>query len=44
MPAAGEVATAGDSAGLWANEGVAISVANRIVLNDINIFMTGSCQ
>src|SRR6266567_4900723 len=40
MPAAGEVAPVGDSAGLWANEGVAISVANRIVINDAKVFMT----
>src|SRR4029077_17293875 len=42
--AAGEVATAGDTAGLCANEGSAISVANRIVINGINVFMTASCQ
>jgi len=38
------VATAGDAAGLCANEGVAINVANRIVINGINVFMTGFCQ
>src|SRR5436190_10525607 len=42
--APGEAATAGDSSGLWANEEVAINVANGIVINDINFFMTGSCQ
>src|SRR6266487_1724977 len=44
LAAAGEVATAGDSAGLCANDGSAINVANRIVSNDVNVFMAGSCQ
>jgi hypothetical protein len=34
-------AVAGDVAGLCANEEVAITLANRIVINDINIFMEG---
>src|SRR5437899_3167761 len=37
--AAGPDAVAGDVAGLCANEGVAISAANKIVINDINVFM-----
>src|SRR5947199_10558228 len=38
------VAVAGDIAGLCAKEGSAINVANRIVSNDVNVFMAGSCQ
>src|ERR1041385_4709791 len=37
--ALGADAVAGDVAGLCANERVAISAANRIVINDINLFM-----
>ena len=33
------MAVAGDVAGLCANEGVAISTANRIVINDVKVFM-----
>src|SRR6266446_2028923 len=33
------VAARGDSAGLCGNEGLAIKVANRIVINDMNVFM-----
>jgi hypothetical protein len=32
-------AVAGDVAGAWANEGIAINVANRIVINKVNVFM-----
>src|ERR1051325_4793736 len=38
--ALGADAVAGDVAGLCANEGIEISAANRIVINDINVFMT----
>jgi len=38
------VAAAGDSAGLCANEGAAINVADRIVTNSLGIFMAGFCQ
>lgn len=37
-------AVTGDEAVVCANEGGAIKVANRIVINGINIFMTTSCQ
>src|SRR6266487_818829 len=37
--APGADAVAGDVAGLCANEEVASSVANRIVIDDINVFM-----
>ena len=33
------MAAAGDEAVVWANEGVAINVANRIVINAVAIFM-----
>src|SRR5215510_3192131 len=33
------VAVAGDVAGLCANEGLAISTANRIVINDVKVFI-----
>lgn len=39
MAAAGEVATAGDVAGLCANEEIANNVANRIVARDVNAFI-----
>ena len=39
--ALGADAVAGDVAGLCANEEVAIKVAKRIVINDMNIFMGG---
>jgi hypothetical protein len=42
--AAGAAAVAGDVAGLCANEEVAINAANKIVINDINVFMATSCQ
>ena len=32
-------AVAGDVAGVWANEGIAINVANRIVINEVKVFM-----
>ena len=35
---------AGDEALVWANEGVAINVAKRIVISEIDIFMGGLCQ
>ncbi|MFL6506045.1 MAG: hypothetical protein ACJ8KC_11585, partial [Candidatus Udaeobacter sp.] len=37
------VAVAGDVAGVCANE-VAIKNANRIVINDIKVFMAAFCQ
>jgi len=39
--ALGADAVAGDVAGLCANEGVASSVANRIVISELNVFMGG---
>jgi hypothetical protein len=39
--ASGLDAVAGDVAGLCANEEVVIKVAQRIVINDMNIFMGG---
>jgi len=38
------MAVAGDVTGLCANEEVAITVANRIVINDVKVFMAASCQ
>ena len=29
----------GEVAGLWANEELAMTVANRIVINDVKVFM-----
>ena len=37
-------AAAGDVAGVCANEEVAITVANRIVINEIKVFMAACCQ
>ena len=37
-------AAAGDMAGVCANEEVAITVANRIVINDIKVFMAACYQ
>jgi glycerol-3-phosphate dehydrogenase len=38
------VATPGDSAEVCANEGAAINIADRIVINAMGIFMAGFCQ
>src|SRR5437588_11523385 len=37
-------AVAGDVAEVCAHEGVAINVANRIVINDITVLLATSCQ
>ena len=37
-------AVAGDVAGVWANEGIAINVAIRIVINEVRFFMAAFCQ
>src|SRR5262249_21346355 len=40
----GAAAVAGDVAGVCANEGGAVSAANRTAVNDINVFIATSCQ
>ena len=35
-------AVAGDVAGVWANEDIAINVANRIAINEVKVFMVRS--
>jgi hypothetical protein len=41
MAVAGELAAAGDVAEVCAIEEVVINVANRIVINDVKVFMAG---